>query len=178
MAASTIVTIPGLEREPGFVHGFSTLAFGSVGLTHAPDPVPVLESRREFAQALGIAPEQLTVAGAVHGADIARVDAPVARVDGVDGLITNQRGVGLFATFADCYPIALWDPVRGAAGLVHAGWRGTAAGVAKAAVRSMVDAFGSDPADIRAGIGPGICGACYEVGEEVAARFDSRFWGP
>lgn len=162
-------------EDPAFVHGFSTNALGSVGLTHAPDPVPVLASRRAFARAVGIGDEPLTTAGAVHGSTVARVDEPKDVVQGVDGLVTNQRGVALFATFADCYPVVLWDPVQRTAGLAHAGWRGTVAGVAKAAVKAMRDEYGCAPEDIHAGIGPGICGRCYEVGAEVASQFDSRF---
>ena len=161
--------------DPGFVHGFSTVALGTVGLTHAPDPVPVLASRRAFARAVGIGDEPLTTAGAVHGSTLARVDEPKDVVQGVDGLVTNRRGVALFATYADCYPIVLWDPVKRAVGLAHAGWRGTVACVAKAAVKAMQDAYGSAPEDIRAGIGPGICGRCYEVGTEVASQFDPSF---
>lgn len=164
--------------HPGFIHGFSTIALGTVGLTHAPDPVPVLASRRAFARAVGIGDEPLTTAGAVHGSTIARVDEAKDVVQGVDGLVTNQRGVALFATFADCYPIVLWDRVKRSAGLAHAGWRGTVAGVAKAAVKAMNDEYGSAPENIRAGIGPGICGRCYEVGSDVASQFDSRFVTP
>ena len=175
MAVSArVLTIPELESEPGLLHGFSTLVLGSVGLSHAPDPAPVLASRRDFARALGI-DEELTVVGAVHGGSVARVDEPQGVVQGVDALITNQRGVTLFATFADCYPIVLWDPEHRCAALVHAGWRGTVARVGPAAVQAMAKAYGSSPAAIRAGIGPGICGRCYEVGEEVASRFDQRF---
>lgn len=164
--------------DPAFAHGFSTNALGSVGLTHAPDPVPVLGSRRAFARAVGIGDEPLTTAGAVHGSTVARVYEPKDVVQGVDGLVTNQRGVALFATFADCYPIVLWDPVMRSAGLAHAGWRGTVAGIAKAAVKAMHDEYGSAPENIRAGIGPGICGRCYEVGGEVAEQFDARFVTP
>ena len=164
--------------DPGFVHGFSTSALGSVGLTHAPDPLPVLASRRAFARAVGIGDQPLTTAGAVHGSTVARVDEPRDVVQGVDGLVTNQKGVALFATYADCYPIVLWDPVKRAAGLAHAGWRGTVAGVARAAVKAMHDEYGSDPGSLRAGIGPGICGRCYEVGGEVASQFDARFVTP
>jgi YfiH family protein len=178
MPSPPVVKIPELEAEPGLIHGFSTSVLGSVGLSHAPDPVPVLEARRAFASAVGADFEHLTTAGSVHGAAIARVDDPQGTIDGVDGLITDRRGVALFATFADCYPIVLWDPVRRCAGLVHAGWRGTLAGVAGAAVRSMIDEFGSEPENIRAGIGPGICGSCYEVGPEVSARFEARFARP
>ena len=173
-----VLTVPELDEEPGLVHGFSTLAIGSMGLTHAPDPAVVRAARRRLAEQLGLDPSTVTVIGAVHGADVARVDTPVESIDGVDGLITNTPGVALFATYADCYPILLWDPVHRAVGLAHAGWRGTDAGVARAAVAAMRDQFGSKPAEMRAAIGPGICGRCYEVGEEVASRFDPKFVRP
>jgi polyphenol oxidase len=173
--AARVLKIPELESEPGLLHGFSTLALGSVGLSHAPDHEPVLASRRDFAREVGIDAEPLTVMGAVHGATVARVDEPREVVQGVDALVTDRRGVSMFATFADCYPIVLWDPERHCAALVHAGWRGTVAHVGPAAVRVLGVEYGSNPARIRAGIGPGICGRCYEVGEEVASRFDPRF---
>jgi polyphenol oxidase len=169
-----VLKIPELEAEHGLVHGFSTLALGNVGLSRAPDPAPVNKSRQGFASALGIDAGRLTVMGAVHGASVARVDAP-AVVDGVDALVTDVPGVALFATFADCYPIVLWDPERRCVALVHAGWRGTAAGVGPAAARAMRDEYGTEPSGITAGIGPGICGRCYEVGDEVASQFDPRF---
>jgi YfiH family protein len=172
--SSRVLMIPELESEPGLLHGFSTMVLGNVGLSHAPDPAPVLASRRDFARAIGVG-DDLTVVGAVHGAAVARVDEPRGVVQGVDALITNQRGVALFATFADCYPIVLWDPAQRAAALVHAGWRGTVARVGPAAVQAMAKEYGSIPANIHAGIGPGICGRCYEVGKEVASRFDQRF---
>lgn len=173
-----VLKIRELDQDLAFVHGFSTLALGSVGLTHAPDPLPVLESRRAFARALGIDAEPITTVGAVHGASVARVDESKDVVQGVDGLVTDRPGVTLFATYADCYPIVLWDAKQRSAGLAHAGWRGTLAGVARATVEAMRDQYGSAPADIRAGIGPGICGRCYEVGGEVAARFDAQFVMP
>ena len=165
--------VPELADEPGLVHGFSTVAIGSVGLKHAPDPTPVLAARSMFAGVLGLDGAELTTIGAVHGASVARVDKPGGSVEDVDGLLTDRRGVVLFATYADCYPIVLWDPQLRVAGLVHAGWRGTRAGVASAAVSFMQEEYGCR--HIRAGIGPGICGRCYEVGEEVASQFDRRF---
>jgi len=170
--------IPALEGETGLVHGFSTISLGTMGLTHAPDPDAVMASRRQFARVLGIDAEPLTVAGAVHGASVARVDEQQGVVRGVDGLVTDRRGVALFATFADCYPVVLWDAEHRAAALVHAGWRGTVARVAPAALKAMRDEYGTDPAHVKAGIGPGICGACYEVGEEVARQFDAAFVRP
>jgi hypothetical protein len=173
-----VLRIPALESEPRLLHGFSTSALGSVGLIHAPDPIPVLASRRAFARALGLASEELTTVGAVHGNRIARVDVPQDVVQGVDGLVTDRQGVSLFATFADCYPILLWDRGKRAVALVHAGWRGTQARVAEAAVKAMREEYGSEPTDLVAGVGPGICGLCYEVGGEVASQFDGRFVKP
>ena len=168
--------IPELADEPGLVHGFSTVALGSVGLKQAPDRDAVLASREAFASTLGLDGVPLTMIGSVHGAEVARVDDPVYSVDDVDALITNRPGLALFATYADCYPIVLWDPEKHVAGLVHAGWRGTQAGVASRAIDFMRDEFGCRY--IRAGIGPGICERCYEVGEDVASKFDARFVNP
>src|SRR4029077_12926305 len=110
---------------------------------HSTDADAVLGARRTFASVLGLDGVELTTIGAVHGASVARVDEPGGSVDDVDALLTDRPGVALFATFADCYPIVLWDPERKVAGLVHAGWRGTRAGVATAAVRFMQSEFGS-----------------------------------
>ena len=175
MSTPQVLTIPALEAEPGLVHGFSTISLGTMGLTQAPDPEAVMASRRQFARALDIDAELLTVAGAVHGANVARIDEHQDVVRGVDALVTDRRGVTLFATYADCYPIVLWDAERRCAALAHAGWRGTLARVGPAAVKALRDEYGSSPERIKAGIGPGICGRCYEVGEEVASQFDAQF---
>jgi len=170
-----VLTIPALEAEPGLVHGFSTISLGTMGLTQAPDPEAVMASRRQFARVLDIDAELLTVAGAVHGANVARIDEYQDVVRGVDALVTDRRGVTLFATYADCYPIVLWDEERRCVALAHAGWRGTVARVGPAAVKALRDEYGSSPERIKAGIGPGICGRCYEVGKEVASQFDAQF---
>jgi YfiH family protein len=155
------------------VHGFSALALGSMQRDPAASS-PLTPARAAFAAALGLEAGRVTVAGAVHGTAVARVDRPAGLVPGCDGLVTDRPGLPLLATFADCYPVLLFDPLRPALALVHAGWRGTAAGVAKAAVRALAREYGSRPGDLLAGLGPGICGRCYAVGEEVAARFPAE----
>ena len=84
-----------------------------------------------------------------------------------DGLITNTPGVALVVFTADCTPILLHDPVTGAVGAVHAGWRGTAADIAGKAVRAMVDTFGCESANIRAAIGPNIGPCCFATDADV-----------
>ncbi len=84
-----------------------------------------------------------------------------------DGHATRVCGVLLTVTLADCVPVFIADPGRRAVALLHAGWRGTAAGVVEAGVGTLVDAFASDPGDLAVHLGPAICGRCYEVGPEV-----------
>jgi len=72
---------------------------------------------------------------------------------------------------ADCFPILLVDERRRAVAAVHAGWRGTAAGIAQRAVEAMRERFDTDAGDVHAAIGPGIGACCFEVGPEVAAEF-------
>jgi polyphenol oxidase len=172
-----VLRIPGLEAVPGLVHGFSTRALGTMR-SPVPGAGPLTPARRSFAAALGLDGAPITVAGAVHGAGVARVDGPAGVVRGRDALVTDRPGLPLLATFADCYPVLLFDPGRPALALVHAGWRGTAAGIVALAVQAMASEYGSVAAGLLAGIGPGICGPCYEVGEEVARRFDQAFVRP
>jgi polyphenol oxidase len=174
---AVILHIAALDVEPGLLHGFSTVAMGSMRQP-VPGGDPLTPARLDFAAALGLDGARLTVAGAVHGAEVARVDGPVGAVRGHDALVTDRPGVALLATFADCYPVLLHDPVRRTLALAHAGWRGTAAGIAARAVEALGREYGSRPGDLVAGVGPGICGRCYEVGDEVAERFQPAFLCP
>lgn len=84
-----------------------------------------------------------------------------------DGLITCTAGVTLVVFTADCTPILLHDPVTGAVGAVHAGWRGTAADIAGKAVRAMQLHYGCEPKNIRAAIGPNIGPCCFQTHRDV-----------
>ena len=84
-----------------------------------------------------------------------------------DALITNDPGTCLVVFTADCTPILLQDPITGAVGAIHAGWRGTAAGIAEKCVNAMVSAYGCDPKNIRAAIGPNIAQCCFETDADV-----------
>ena len=84
-----------------------------------------------------------------------------------DGVVTNDPGVALMIFTADCTPLLFHDPVTGAVGAAHAGWRGTAANIGGKTVKAMTDAFGCDPANIRAAIGPNIGSCCFETDADV-----------
>ena len=88
-----------------------------------------------------------------------------------DALLENTPGHLVAVKTADCVPILLVDEEHRAVAAVHAGWRGTVAGIARSAVRAIGKEFGADPHRMRAAIGPGIGKCCYEVGTNVAAQF-------
>lgn len=88
-----------------------------------------------------------------------------------DALLENTPGAVVAVKTADCVPLLLVDPVHRAVAAVHAGWRGTVAGIAPGAVAAMGERFGSSAGDLDAAIGPAIGQCCYEVGAEVAAQF-------
>ena len=88
-----------------------------------------------------------------------------------DALLENTPGAVVAVKTADCIPLLLVDPGHRAVAAVHAGWRGTVAGIARSAVAALGAQFGSRAGDLHAAIGPAIGKCCYEVGPEVAARF-------
>jgi len=88
-----------------------------------------------------------------------------------DALVTRTPGVAVSVRTADCFPILLADPETRAVAAVHAGWRGTVAGVVPSTLARMRSEFGTEPGNVYAAIGPGIGSCCYEVGVEVARRF-------
>ena len=112
-----------------------------------------------------------------HGSDVAVVSQQEhgQYVGPVDGLVSSEPGCGLTMNYADCAPIFLVDPDRNAIGLGHAGWKGALKDLPGALVRAMQRAYGSDPAELIAGIGPCIGPCCYEVSEPVISAVRSSF---
>lgn len=173
--------------QNGVIHGVFTRHGGAsdapwaslnIGGTVGDDPAIVRENHRRMYAALGLDESRACSVWQVHSADtvVARQRVPNRRwLARADGMITDQPGLPLAMRYADCTPILLYDPVRHAAGIVHAGWRGTVLGAASSAVRAMQDAFGSNPPDIQAGIGPSIGPECYQVGEEVVEAVREAF---
>lgn len=110
----------------------------------------------------------------VHGTDVLVLDRPVAPGEtfagGWDALVTNQREVWLTVKTADCVPVLVHDPRRGAVAAIHAGWRGVAAGILPRTLSVMRERFGSVPGSLRIGIGPSAGPCCYEVDEPVLTR--------
>ena len=109
----------------------------------------------------------------VHGAETRlHAEVPAGRhvVGEGDGHVTRTAGLLLTVTLADCVPVFVADPVHRAVALLHAGWRGTAAGVVERGLGVMAEAFGSGAEELFVHLGPAICGACYEVGRRSSRR--------
>lgn len=126
-----------------------------------------------LASSLGFDTKNLVLTSQVHSAIVRQVTKKdAAGLDHrsypqCDGLITNDPGTALMIFTADCTPILLHDPITGAVGAAHAGWRGTAAGIAEKTVQAMVSAYGCDPKNIHAAIGPNIAQCCFETDRDV-----------
>ncbi len=115
-------------------------------------------------------PERTATLKQIHSAAVIVAEAPAGCLGEGDALVTNVPGVKLAIRTADCIPVLMVDTRRRAVAAIHAGWRGTAAGIVAATVERMRAEFRSEPGDLHAAIGPGIGECCYEVGGEVLAR--------
>jgi polyphenol oxidase len=194
----TIIRTRQLGQYPWLIHGFSTRTGGfsrvyrksdlNLGFTKDDSRAAVERNRAAFLSALGATvPARrgwrtsrpafwpLVTLRQIHSDIIQRVESAPAEPLTGDGLITNSRGLLLAIQTADCLPVIVVDTKRRAVGVFHAGWRGTLQRIVEKGVGEMHRCFGSNPRDVKAVIGPGIQGCCYQVGEEVRTKFESQF---
>jgi polyphenol oxidase len=150
--------------------GVSEGAYASLNLAArvGDERARVDENRRRLCAAVGADPERLTLNRQIHSTTVHRASAGSHGVPG-DGLWTDEPGVPMLKLTADCVPIAVvrTGGPRPALALLHAGWRGLADGVVEAGVRAL------GGGRLAAAVGPAIGPCCYEVGGEVAERFDA-----
>lgn len=168
----------------GANHGFSTRLCGvsrppfdslNLGANRGDLPEYVTENFHRFQRAIGAqAGDPLVKNHQVHGALVRRVthadaidDLSLTGNANADALVTDEPGLCLSAFSADCIPILYYDPHRRVVAAAHAGWRGTAQGVAAATVETMVHHYGCDPSQILCAIGPGISSCCFETHRDV-----------
>jgi polyphenol oxidase len=150
------------------------------------EPERVVTNRSRLFNALEIDPSGVVAGKQVHETKVRRVTAEhrgrgatdyESALDDTDALITDEPGLCLMVLAADCVPVLLYDPQHSAIGAAHAGWRGTVAHIAQRTVEAMVDAFGTNPSDLIAGVGPSIGPEDYEVGPEVIEQVQAAFPG-
>jgi YfiH family protein len=166
--------------------GVSTGPYASLNLSLGvgDDPAAVVENRRRAAAALGCDLRDMLFCHQTHGRQVA-VAGPADRGRGTrtaadalpcDAVVTATPGLALVVMVGDCVPLVLYDPKAHVVATVHAGWRGTVARIAEAAVEAMAG-LGADPPRILAGLGPAVPADRYQVGQEVAEAAAACFRG-
>jgi len=159
--------------------------------------LPSRESWTKLAPALGVGADRFVALNQVHGRHVITIhrgidaDALHALQDtrpDADGVMSDAPDVALVVRAADCAPLLIADSRTGVVAAVHAGWRGTVARVAVAAIEGLTREFGTRPADLVVAIGPAIGPCCYDVGTDVVDAFasagharyliDRWFWSP
>ena len=165
--------------------GYSEGRYGEFNINrYCGDSEEAIQKNREIlCQLLGIEDHSLLMPHQVHLAEIAVVDREMLtlpteeilqKLDGIDALMTNEAGVCIGVSTADCIPVLLYDPIQRASCAIHAGWRGTVQRIVEKAVTRMTEVFGSDPQNLIAQIGPGIHLESFEVGDEVYQTFEKE----
>ncbi len=169
-----------LAQFPRLVHGMSTVqgadapdaefSFNPDVRAIGRDPHATDHVTRFMAR-FGMKPTQLAVMQQVHGASVHEVTA-AGMVAGTDALVTHEPRLALGVRVADCVPVLLYAPSEDVIAAVHAGWRGGAEHITTATITHMCRQHRVEPEDILAWLGPSAGPCCYDVGDEVAERFD------
>jgi polyphenol oxidase len=174
LSATGFLTHAFCTRRGGVSTGpYSSLNLGFLAGDRVED---VRRNQTLVEEAFGIPDEHLILMKQVHGDRIRVLDGDGSFPEGLpecDGLITGRPGVALGIRTADCAPIFFVDPVRRIVGAAHAGWRGTALGIAAAMVEILAERFSSRREDLLAVIGPAIGPCCYQVDAPVFDAFSA-----
>lgn len=187
-----ILRAKNLAAYPWLLHGFSTRTHGNLGFTPHASRAAVERNRAAFMRIIGACRDSrprlsgraqfdrkdlwpLITPRQIHSDVIHCVESVPDHPLVGDGLITTTPGLLLAIQTADCLPVILVDTKRHAVGVFHAGWRGTVKRIVEKGIGEMFRCFGTRPRDLKAVIGLGIQGCCYEVGEEVRIKFESQF---
>ena len=172
-------TIDGFPARHGVTprsEGVSSGAYASLNVGDAvgDEPDRVAENRARVAARLGVPLERIVFLDQVHGDRVvaaAEVRRAAPGATAADAVVSDDPADVLAIGVADCRPVLFHDPSTGAAAAAHCGWRGALAGLAGKVVAEMGERFGSVPAQLHVAVGPGIAGACYQVGPEVVTAF-------
>ncbi|MDE2484513.1 MAG: peptidoglycan editing factor PgeF [candidate division NC10 bacterium] len=177
--------VPHWEQFDGLVHGFLG-RFGSQGrppddpfrlsCDNGDDVQAVKRNWCELKLAIGLRDINIITAKQVHGNIVLKVARGDEKLAGIgDGLMTDAPNLCVGVMAADCVPLLFVEPARKIVAAVHAGWRGTAAGIAPRAIALMRETYRVDPAALHVAMGPSIGPCCYEVGPEVAAQIAANW---
>jgi hypothetical protein len=170
------------QKFPEIIFGFSTKIglnrtapfYFNLSFTVGDDPEIVKQNREAFYNSLGLTSSQIATQRQIHSDIITVVDKP-GMIGESDAMITANRGIGLAISSADCTPIFIYDKARKIIAGVHSGWRGTENRILAKTLNILGEKFNSNPNDLFICIGPSISQKNYEIGREVAEKFDSKY---
>ncbi|HSN94673.1 MAG TPA: peptidoglycan editing factor PgeF [Anaerolineaceae bacterium] len=151
----------------------------NLGRTCGDNPEIVLRNHQKVYRLLGRSLNSRYNVWQVHGTKIHFAQQPLVPgsiPQAGDAMFTDKPEVTLAMVFADCFPLLFYNPHAKVIGIVHSGWQGTLERIAEVAVKEASQFYKCSPENWQVGIGPGICGNCYEVGPEVRTKFLSK-WG-
>lgn len=185
--------VPIIRFEPykditWLTHGFSTRLGGvsegiyssmNLSFSQGDNYDTVYDNHCIFSKALNASLEESVYSHQTHTTNVMKVTKEHAGMgfvrprnfENIDGLVTNEPGLTLVTSYADCVPLYFVDVKNRAIGLSHSGWRGTVNNIAKNTIELMKAEYGTDPSDVVAFIGPSICRDCFEVDMDVASVF-------
>lgn len=173
------------KRFPEIIFGFSTKVsndakppfYFNLSYSVGDDKISVDKNRKDFFEDLGLSAENVGYQRQIHS-DIVKVIDCGGDNGESDSLITDKKNLGLAVSIADCTPIFLYDFKNKVIAAVHSGWRGTESKILEKTLNQMKSKFNSNPENIIVYVGPSISQANYEVGIEVAEKFDQTFLKP
>ncbi len=186
-----VIVFENLERS-GMVRQCFTTRHGGVstgvwasmnmGLSRGEDVAAVRGNYRILGGALGFSAENFVTSQQTHTTNVKRVTAADAGQGvwkercyaDVDGLITDEKGIPLVIFGADCVPVFLLDRRHKAIGMAHCGWKGTGERMAEKTLKAMMQAFGTEPKDVAAAVGPSIGKCCFQVDAPVVELFEKN----
>ncbi|HWQ75658.1 MAG TPA: peptidoglycan editing factor PgeF [Syntrophomonas sp.] len=172
------------NRAGGLSGGAFTSA--NMGLHVEDEPEKVTGNREKFLANFGLKLGQAVCCRQVHGDNVVMVSEQQrglgaylydTSLPDCDGMVTDRIGVALLSFYADCLPVYLFDPGRRVIGMAHSGWKGTMLGIAAKTAALMGQAFGSQPRNMWAAVGPGIGNCCFEISPSLANQVESNFPG-
>lgn len=181
--------VPG--RYPKVNLAFST-RFGGVskdylselnfGFDRGDEPQNIQVNFNRMSKALGVHSENLVLSDQIHETEVAIVTKKdrcgkqvEKKLQGIDGLLTKEKGLCLATSYADCVPLFFFDEQQTMVGASHSGWRGTVGRIGKKTVELIEKDFSIERKNIHVVIGPSICQSCYEVSEDVFLAFQETY---
>ena len=183
----TSFKVPQWNQHQGLLHGFLGRRGGrsagvyrglNLSLRVGDDPEIVKDNICDMKNAVGIHNGRVVTMKQVHGDHIVQIqDSNIKETGEADGMLTRQGGVYLGVLTADCVPILFLAPGQKLVGAVHAGWRGSLAGLAAKMVQFLLEEQSILPSEIEVALGPSIDGCCYNIGRDVAEPLIERWSG-